>query len=169
MVPGTQDCTDEGRGSTFIEMTIKYCKRGHPNPERNKHGACILCCRITAKEKYLRNRKRLIKGIIDRQKKNPESRRDHQRAWRLGVPVEEVRLAIARSGLKCESCGLPLSHRTACVDHCYTTGKIRGVLCRFCNALDGMLNKQSHRVELLRQYLAMARVRLGDQDHEFLW
>lgn len=40
-----------------------------------------------------------------------------------------------------------------CVDHCHETGRIRGVLCRFCNALEGILSKQPERVEQVRAYL----------------
>lgn len=72
----------------------------------------------------------------------------------MGVTVAEIRRVIKASGGKCGACSVPLSHAQMCVDHDHTTGRLRGVLCRFCNALEGMLNKQAGRVELVQAYLA---------------
>lgn len=95
----------------------------------------------------------MIANAIQRQKENVEARRDHQRACRLGVNVNEIRAAIAASEMLCECCGKKLTHATLCVDHDHATGEIRGILCRFCNALEGMLNKQPERVLKLVDYL----------------
>ena len=105
------------------------------------------------KAHYQQDREYRIKRAIERSKEDPEARRDQQRASRLKVPVAQVRLAIARCNGKCECCSMPLSHREMCVDHDHETGKIRGVLCLFCNALEGMLNKKKERVQQLLSYL----------------
>lgn len=139
----------------------RFCKRGHENPQRTKHGACIPCAKLYRKETYERDREYRIKQAVERAKSNPDVRRDEQRAWRLGVSVSEVRAAIERSGKVCEACMLPLTHRTLCVDHDHKTGHVRGVLCRFCNALEGMLNKQPERVAQVQAYVARANTRLG--------
>jgi hypothetical protein len=70
-----------------------------------------------------------------------------------------VRVAIARAGNRCEACGMPLSNRTLTIDHNHKTGEIRGVLCRFCNALEGMLSKKADRVAQVMAYLKMATQR----------
>lgn len=132
------------------------CKRGHVSPERTNYGACIPCAKVYRQEHYQQDRDRRIRIAMERAKADPEARRDQQRAHRLGVPVAYVRAAIARANGRCEACSLPVTHETICIDHCHETGRIRGVLCRFCNALEGMLNKQKGRVENLLAYLKRA-------------
>lgn len=97
---------------------------------------------------------------VERAKTDPDARRDQQRAHRLGVPVAEVRRVIARCNGKCESCEKPVTNVSLVVDHCHKTGRVRGVLCRFCNALEGMLNKQPDRIEKLKAYLDREIARL---------
>lgn len=135
------------------------CKRGHISPERTSHGACIPCAKVYRRETYERDKARRIRISMERAKENPEARRDQQRAHRLGVPVGEVRAAIARAGGRCEACSRPITHAEMCIDHCHESGRIRGVLCRFCNALEGMLNKQAGRVEQVLDYLKRAEDR----------
>lgn len=131
------------------------CKRGHIDPPRNAHGACIPCAKAYRVETYQRDRARRIQLAIRHAKENPEARRDQQRAHRLGVPVAEVRTVIERCRGKCEACGRALAHYEMCVDHCHGSGRVRGVLCRFCNALEGMLHKQSDRVAKVEAYLLL--------------
>lgn len=130
------------------------CKRGHVNPERTARGACVPCGKLYRRETYQRDRERRIRRAIDRAAANPDARRDEQRAWRLGVSVGDVRRVIAESGDRCGACSTPLVNAEMCVDHDHATGALRGVLCRFCNALEGMLNKQAGRVEFVQAYLA---------------
>ena len=45
----------------------------------------------------------------------------------------------------CEICLSPLikagePKATACLDHCHTSGKVRGILCRLCNSFLGKVN-----------------------------
>ena len=61
---------------------------------------------------------------------------------------------IAAANNRCEACDLELTHQTLCVDHDHATGHVRGVLCRFCNALEGVLNKKADRVVQVKAYVA---------------
>lgn len=129
------------------------------NPPRYKQGACIQCRKDYGKETYQKDRQRRIQQAIARSKENPDTRRDEQRAYRLGVPVAVVRKVIERCGGKCEACKQPLTNRQMRVDHDHKTGEVRGVLCVFCNALEGMLNKQKDRVQQVLAYVQMAEER----------
>jgi hypothetical protein len=51
---------------------------------------------------------------------------------RYGISREEYAALLARQGGVCAICGKP-AQKTLCVDHCRSTGKIRGLLCRKCN------------------------------------
>jgi hypothetical protein len=148
-----------GRPTGPLKRQRGRCVRGHENPPRYKGGGCVLCRKVYEAENYQRNREYKIAYANKRNLDNPESRRDYGRASRLGVPVAEVRAAIAACEGKCESCEIQLTHRKMCIDHDHNTGRIRGVLCVFCNALEGMLNKQKERTEKLLSYLVKANER----------
>lgn len=138
------------------------CKYGHVAPERNASGACVQCVKDKGHERYLADRKRRISVSNEYNKAHPEQRRDYMRACKFGVPVEVIRQLILRSDGKCESCAKPLLHSQTCIDHDHATNLIRGVLCRFCNALEGMLNKQMDRVSLLHLYLERHALRQAE-------
>ena len=61
--------------------------------------------------------------------------------------VGEVRAIRSRP---CEICG---NTKNIFVDHCHTTGKIRGGLCNTCNALTGYLEKHRSRLRAAVAYL----------------
>ena len=73
-------------------------------------------------------------------------RAEHQkekRAYRLmheyGMTIEEYdNLFTAQNGV-CAICGLPQSSKRLFVDHSHETGKLRGLLCRRCNIVLGIM------------------------------
>ena len=78
---------------------------------------------------------------------NAERHRANARAWakanptrvwlhgvkrKFGVSAEQVEQLRNQQGEKCAICRAPLADRPN-VDHCHSTGKVRGLLCRPCN------------------------------------
>ena len=60
---------------------------------------------------------------------------------RYGLSVEDKQLMIDNQNGLCAICNNPLkSTHDVCVDHCHTTNKVRGILCRKCNLGIGHLN-----------------------------
>jgi len=55
-----------------------------------------------------------------------------------GITVEEYDTMYQRQDGKCMICGKS-PENTLCVDHCHTTGKVRGLLCGTCNRGIGLL------------------------------
>ena len=51
----------------------------------------------------------------------------------------------------CEACGTSLIGKKHCIDHCHSTGKVRGVLCSPCNLIAGQF--ESEQGELVIKYL----------------
>ena len=78
-----------------------------------------------------------------------ECKRKMHRNWRRGVQSGFIeQMTIAQEG-RCAICakdGVELV-----LDHCHATEKIRGLLCRMCNALLGMAQD---RVEILEEAIA---------------
>ena len=72
---------------------------------------------------------------------------------RFGITMDDYQAMLDSQGGQCLICGTTesyLGHRLA-VDHCHTTGKIRGLLCKGCNVGLGNFND---RPELLRNAAA---------------
>lgn len=74
---------------------------------------------------------------------------------RFGITLEQYEeMYLAQNG-KCLCCGASEStfgHRLA-VDHCHTTGRIRGLLCKDCNVALGYLKEDKQIVENLLAYI----------------
>ena len=60
----------------------------------------------------------------------------------------------------CKICGTKKSYmkhsKYLCVDHCHTTGKVRGLLCSKCNSAIGLFDEDTSRMRLAMQYLGAA-------------
>lgn len=62
----------------------------------------------------------------------------------FGISLEDFDAIILAQGGVCAVCRQPFRHkRHPHVDHCHTTGKIRGVLCSQCNTGIGMLRESA--------------------------
>lgn len=51
----------------------------------------------------------------------------------------------------CAVCNtVPSNGDCLCVDHCHSSGKIRGLLCRYCNVMVGMIEQQERHGKCLK-------------------
>lgn len=88
---------------------------------------------------------------------NPERDKIKERIRRmakLGLTLEEADTLLEQNPV-CQICSQPASGRNErlCIDHCHTTGAIRGVLCTRCNAWIGWLKDDSSLIEAAQKYL----------------
>jgi hypothetical protein len=66
-----------------------------------------------------------------------------QERWikRYGITLEQYEKMYAKQNGVCKICKNPcVTRNLLSVDHCHTTGKVRGLLCVKCNTALGMLN-----------------------------
>lgn len=80
----------------------------------------------------------------------------YSRARKYGVTAEDIQVLYEAQEGRCASCDgqLKLGKGTAThVDHCHTTGAVRGLLCRNCNLALGLLNEDSQRIHSLAHYI----------------
>jgi hypothetical protein len=65
---------------------------------------------------------------------NPEAlsqaKRSEKLRQRYGITPEQYDDMLKSQDFKCAICG---SEAELCVDHCHTTGSVRGLLCHLCN------------------------------------
>lgn len=100
--------------------------------------------------KYYNNNKELYKQQSKEWKKrNPEKVKLTNRKYLLkkfGITIEEFEILLQKQNNRCWICReKPQKNINLTVDHCHTTKKIRGLLCRNCNlALGNFKNSIVH-------------------------
>jgi len=86
-----------------------------------------------------------------------EDSRKRNREWmfkkKRGITVAERDAMLAAQGYKCLACGTdrPGNRWGWQVDHCHATGRIRGVLCHFCNVSIG---NAKDNIETLQKWIS---------------
>ena len=74
------------------------------------------------------------------------------KAAKLGITLEQRAEMWTAQGERCAICQeAPTSDRAMNLDHCHTTGVVRGILCRRCNVSIGQFED---RIDLLRNAIA---------------
>ena len=91
----------------------------------------------------------------ERYRTDPEYR-EKQRVQRYGVSRDGFHALVAQQRGACAICGEKLDCGLN-VDHCHSTGKVRGLLCRKCNAGLGMYGDDTHRMLAAIAYLETSR------------
>lgn len=71
---------------------------------------------------------------------------------KYGLREEDYNIMFDKQEGKCKICHEPV---TLCVDHCHTTGKVRGLLCNSCNTSLGGFKDSIELLESAIKYLAM--------------
>jgi hypothetical protein len=85
-----------------------------------------------------------------------EQTRAHTLKSRFGITLIEYDALAAKQGNKCALCEKPQAdlNRPLSVDHCHTTGMIRGLLCRRCNCGVGLWDKNPVLLDEATMYLS---------------
>ncbi len=94
---------------------------------------------------------------------------EYMRAWnfrrRFGLEPDVYADMVEKQAGKCAACGKPetqLAYRTGkvqalAVDHNHTTGAVRGLLCRRCNVVIGLVEETSETLQAIDAYLGRYR------------
>lgn len=81
----------------------------------------------------------------------------HQRKHKYGVTEAMFKDMLENQKGRCKVCNKKFTNKsrytTACVDHCHTTGQVRGLLCNSCNRAIGMLGDTYEAVKKAADYL----------------
>lgn len=83
-------------------------------------------------------------------------KRNHHLKKTFGITVEEADALLAQQGGRCAICQEPITDSRGFaphVDHCHTTGKVRGILCFPCNAGLGSFRDDVTRLQAAIAYL----------------
>ena len=90
-----------------------------------------------------------------------------EKSWKdngMIFTVEEYNILLNKQGGKCAICSAVSNNdgTKLCVDHCHTTGKIRGLLCHKCNTSLGKFNDDINLLEQAINYLIKYRKELNE-------
>ncbi len=123
---------------------------------------CNACARKQHAEWRERNQEHtLAAGRAAQQRgywSDPEKARLKLKKDRFGLTAEGWARMLVEQGHRCAICRCEFentfsSNQRACVDHCHSTGKIRGILCNACNTALGMLKDNPDIVDAASAYL----------------
>lgn len=86
---------------------------------------------------------------------NPRKVKDSNRRAKFGITLTEYEDIYHKQGGLCDICLVPIEMGPgAHLDHCHTTGKIRGFLCQDCNFGLGRFEDNPNRLRQAITYLA---------------
>lgn len=99
-----------------------------------RRNSCHSCRKRAEKIRYATD-----PNVKDRMKKRA---RDYRLKTQYGIDEKEFQRMVESQNFKCAICRcVPDSKRKFNVDHCHTTGKVRGLLCWNCNIALGYLKE----------------------------
>lgn len=81
--------------------------------------------------------------------------------------LTQEELDTLRAITDCEACGDPVSGRYKHIDHCHTTGDVRGILCHKCNNALGLLGDDLAKIQGLASYLVRSMSSVSAEDYEY--
>lgn len=155
-------------GLSNIESNI--ARRG----DNARGKVCPQCKQFKAEEEYgvrsvknslgvphLKSWCRQCERTAPKPKQSKEYRRKHHLKWRYGISHEDYVQMLSDQGGGCAVCGTTeIGDQRAShfhVDHCHTSGKVRGLLCMGCNAAIGSAGDDPSRLRALADYLERPR------------
>jgi hypothetical protein len=107
------------------------------------------------KASYLRNRGKRLKKLRDAYQKDPERYWERRIQHNYGLSKEAYNTLLESQGGVCAICRGPQvnGRKRLDVDHDHRTGRVRGLLCGFCNRAIGMLGDDMSLILKTYRYL----------------
>lgn len=143
--------------------TCPTCGETKPLSEyhkRKKNGSPVAYCKPCAKERHRRfiaQNPDYHREYYRRKPKDPARKRAYELKTRYGLTPEDYEAMLARQGGRCAICHRENTGRPLVVDHCHSTGAVRGLLCDPCNKALGGFRDDTSRLASAILYLENAR------------
>ena len=137
---GTKTCTKCGITKDITE----FYKRGGKISPNTRHNHCKECTKNRVTTKY---------------KEDPSLYREQHLKRSYGIGRNEYNVLLKEQNNKCAICKSPEpkgkhNNNYFPVDHCHTTGKIRGLLCHNCNTALGLVGDNVDTLHKMIEYLS---------------
>lgn len=135
-----------------------------PDPKRKSglYAQCRSCYNIRMNEYYKKNKEKarnIAKKAYDKNKHKHVLRRkvySWQKTYGISITQEVYQKMLMEQEYKCAICKTHDSElpKLLSVDHCHTTGKVRGLLCGNCNLGIGNFKDDTNRLLSAIKYLS---------------
>ena len=138
---------------------MKKCTKCGIKDRYSTSGFCKDCKKEYARDHYLKNRERNLTYASNYRKKNRDEMEKRRRTKRYNLEANWYEDKIKEQEFRCAGC---LTHQkdleyALCVDHCHTTEKPRGLLCRPCNLALGNSKDDPDTLRRLAEYAEETR------------
>jgi hypothetical protein len=119
---------------------------------------CKPCSKAKRSFTYLINKDKEKEQMKTYHSKNKHKAKDKYLQVSYGITLEDFQSLSEEQNHSCWICNTEVSKlkRGLFVDHCHTTGKVRGLLCHPCNTLLGMAKDNVDILNKAIQYLQKA-------------
>jgi hypothetical protein len=119
-------------------------------------------------EYYRKNKKKLDAYKLQWKEENPDKARQHQatysekskekrqiwqREYRYGLSHDIFTKMLKEQSGSCKICGRSFESAKVFVDHCHSTGSVRGLLCPSCNTALGLIKDDLLWLQRAKTYL----------------
>jgi hypothetical protein len=100
---------------------------------------CLDCANENRKINYAKNPKEEKQKLNEYYKANKDRSRSYSLKALYGLSQEQYAAMLVRQNSSCKICKTHENNlkRRLFVDHCHETGKVRGLLCQYCNTMLG--------------------------------
>ena len=105
---------------------MKHCRNGHPRNYTVIKGG-KKCCQLCSKEETLKRK--------------------------YNITLDDYNTLMTKYNNSCAICG---STEKLCVDHCHSSGNVRGILCHHCNTGLGMFKDNDQALAAAIRYLRIS-------------
>lgn len=136
------------------------------NARKNKDNLKTECksCHYEAHKIYRAN------GGYEKEKQNKQKKieedpsygRNTRYIYRYGITIDQYNEMLVKQNGSCKLCGNKEHIRSTskdrkpkplAIDHCHTTGKVRGLLCHNCNVMLGQYEKWKDKFPIFEEYI----------------
>lgn len=140
----------------------RVCSKGHDTAivGRNKEHRCNAC--IAARQEWVREYHRTHPekhraACLKYQRVHKDRDTSRRLKQKYGITLVDKQAMFDNQLAKCKTCSFVfVSVYSAHVDHCHTTGKVRGLLCSDCNLVAGKAKDSPARLRSIADYLEQA-------------
>lgn len=112
-------------------------------------------------EYYQRHKERIKAHVRNYAKTNRRAVKDTKLKRLFGITMTDYEAKLAAQSGRCAGCGVLPGTKALAVDHCHTTGKIRGLLCSNCNNTLGQVRDDVMVLRNLADYLVRPPTHAG--------
>lgn len=141
-----------------LPETLENFKYDDHKGRRGWQSWCRACCSARCKawndaHKEGQKAKRAARHEADPFHRRLKDLRYQAKKQGVKIDLAQAEAAIRRFSGYCATCDTPIAGFTMCLDHCHTTGRVRGGICRGCNSGIGAAEESPRILTGLLTYL----------------